>query len=70
MISEDLFPPRGLEAMKVTLECNGSSKQVAYKMGISRNTLRNYRTLAYQIANVSGAVEFWSVMGWIRLLPK
>jgi hypothetical protein len=69
MISEDRFPPRVLQAMKVTLACNGSSKEAAYKMGITRNTLRNLRTQAYQIADVTCAIEFWSEMGWISLPP-
>jgi DNA-binding NarL/FixJ family response regulator len=62
--------PRELEVMRTVVECGGSTKEAAHRLGLTRETVRNYRSIAYQRTGTSSATEFWAAMGWLRLPPK
>ncbi len=62
--------PRELEVMRVVVECGGSTKKAAHQLGLSRQTIQNYRTICYAKKGATNAGEFWAAMGWLRLPPK
>ena len=60
---------RETEIMRTVLECGGSTKAAAGRLGLSRNTVRNTRSACYAKLGVWGATDFWVAMGWARVPP-
>lgn len=45
----------------------GSHKEVAYETEVSIQTVKNHLTTSYRKLNVSGALQAFTAMGWLRL---
>ena len=61
---------RELEVARVVVECGGSTKDAAQRLGVSRNGIRNHRSSCIRKAGVETSAEFWIAMGWMRIPPR
>lgn len=60
------LPPRELEALEI-LATGVPAKTAARRMGISYQTLKNHVSTAYHRLGVTGHVEAFVKLGWLKV---
>lgn len=73
MTSEEalaLLTPTEILVTKTLADSGGSSKETAFKLGISRNTIRHHRSNINAKLGTSSISEVWVVLGYLRLPPE
>jgi len=62
--------PRHQECIRVLVERGGSTKEAARELGVSRFTVRRWRSDIYQRLGASGLVDALNILGMVRKPPR